>query len=120
MFLEGNNGDMEFLVNREKPCFLLSGVLPAPSMQGSSHGFGFTLVDFGFMSHSSVDIVGTTRPCPSSGLALSRALSHPKATELITSLGSPDPAGTRASPNSRPLSQSISQAMTAKEPAAED
>lgn len=113
MFPEGNNGEMEFLVN-SAALFPVVCVSSPPQHAG----VGFTLVDFGFMSHSSMDAVGATRPCPSSGLALSPALSHWQATELINLLGLTSPDS--ASPNSRPLSQSISQATNDQKPAGKD
>lgn len=72
MSLEGNNGEMEFLVNRAALFPVVSVSSPPPTMQGSSHRVGFTLVDFGFMSHFSTDAVGATHPVPSMDLVLSR------------------------------------------------
>lgn len=61
MFLEGNNGEMEFLVNRAA-LFLVVGMSLWPP--ASTGGSGLTLVDFGFMSHSSMDAAGGTTPLP--------------------------------------------------------
>lgn len=52
---------MEFLVN-SAALFPIVRVSSPPQHAG----VGSILVDFGFMSHSSMDAVGTTRPCPSS------------------------------------------------------